>query len=847
MDFINQVKKLKELTKSPEVKSLCESFLNGESVSKDELIASINEHNNSGTTQNDIPNVINHIEAIRKEENEVSKRSAAALMESWGGLGSRTSSNSGSYADRKEQEEKKSEDLFESISKLDTADPVTVSFIEAQGVKNLGIMEAISKIKESSIYSYPKAKIVCEQYQNLLSVKKLPEFTVIHNFIAELESFSWDNSVTPIADDLKAKAKKYSREIEVARVLEAIKTSGSSSFYSELSETLNTWLVSESKSNGLLVQNISKYGFNPVVRNLINFLNVNENKDTRKLEIPVNAQGESSVSKVYSPVLFENGRTFFYIGGSIFEATEKELVKLSEKQILNLPSDYSKLIESSKKSHVSINENGISIRFGKKMVKLVEENENVEVYLGKDKLKFGDVAGLAKILGLESGSYFGVNESEAVHDTMVLYTNYSNIVELDFAKSITSNIYEGVSANLFKWNDQIYVQKINQAMNENSIYKVNGTQAVSMVKSYLRYDISEGLTDFLEGENKIKSVMINDRTKVLENISRVEGEISKINALTESNNLYRESKQILTAKSILEKELSVLKEKWNQINSELSRIEEEIKISDELNVSEDEKFNIGDFIKVKESGETGKIISVDGTSGRYTILLDNGKTSDFLVNEISDLEEALSQAAEKNSEEAEEEGEEEVKESNNLNKSTLSLEEQKNLLKTFADNHGFSKAPRGEGDKDIAMEFDSLHGYNITMNEAKAKEEKANLAKAPGDNKKEKGKVEGEDLLGDAPETKDKTDFEGEDVDGEKYEIGYNLREGKAENEGELAEAPDAEAKSNADTKLSGDIKKEMNLAEAPGKEGDIDFEGDSDDTGYNLDEAEESEEVKKN
>jgi len=171
MDFINQVKKLKELTKSPEVKSLCEGFLNGESVSKDELIASINEHNNSGAIQNDVPNVVNHIEAIRKEESEVSKRTAAALMESWGGLGSRTSSNSGSYVNKKEQEEKKSENLFESISKLDTSDPVTVSFIEAQGVKNLGIMEAISKIKESSIYSYPKAKIVCEQYQNLYPLK----------------------------------------------------------------------------------------------------------------------------------------------------------------------------------------------------------------------------------------------------------------------------------------------------------------------------------------------------------------------------------------------------------------------------------------------------------------------------------------------------------------------------------------------------------------------------------------------------------------------------------------------------------------------------------------------------
>jgi hypothetical protein len=776
MDFINQVKKLKELTKSPEVKSLCESFLNGGSVSQDELVASINEHNITDVAET--THVIgNHIDAIRKEESEVSKRSAAALMESWGGLGKSNSSNSGSYAGKSNSEENaNSASLFESISKLDSSDAVTKSFVESQGVRNLGVMEAISKIKNTSIYSYPKAKIVCEQYQNLLVNKGLPEFTIIHNFIAELESFSWDNSVLPISDELKSKASKYSREIEVAKVLESIKGSGSASFYSELSEALNSWLVSENKSNGLLVKSISKWNFNPVVRNLVNFLNVNESKDTRKLEIPVNAQGESSVSKVYSPVLFEGGKTFFYIGGAIFEATDNELRKLNEKEISTLPSDYLKLIDTSRKQHVVVNENGISIKFGKKMVRLVEENEEVSVYLGKDKLRFGNIGNLAKILGLESSSYFGVNESEVVVDTMTLYTNYSNIVELDFAKGINSNIYEGVGVNIFKWNNQIYVQKINEGMRENSLYKVNGTQAVSMVKSYLRYDISEGLTEFLEGDHKIKSVMINDREKVLENISKIEAELNKLNTLIESDSTYKESTQIATAKAMLEKELLILKEKWNQINSELSNIEYNITNADELNVFEDERFNIGDYIKVKESGETGKIISVDGSSGRYTILLDNGKTSDFLVNDITDLEEALSQAAEKNadSEEESEEGEE-VKESNNLNKSTLSIEEQKKLLQNFADGHSFSKAPRGEGGKEIEMELDSLHGYNITMNEAK---DKAELAKAPGNNKKEKAKVEGEDLLDDnAPETKDKTDFEGEDADGKNKEIGYNLRE----------------------------------------------------------------------
>ena len=250
MDFINQVKKLKEVTKSPEVKSLCESFLRGESVSKDQLIASINEHNNSEMTQNESPSIVNHIEAIRKEEAEVSKRAAEALMESWSGLGKNTSSNSGSYLPGNEMNDTKSEKLLESISSLEDKDGSAISFIESQGIKNLGVMEAISKLKESSIGEYPKAKVLLEQYQNLILNKNLPEFVVVNNFIAELESFNWENSVRGIAEELKNKAKKYSREIEISKVLESIKNSGSYAFYSELSETLNSWLVSEEKSNG---------------------------------------------------------------------------------------------------------------------------------------------------------------------------------------------------------------------------------------------------------------------------------------------------------------------------------------------------------------------------------------------------------------------------------------------------------------------------------------------------------------------------------------------------------------------------------------------------------------------
>jgi hypothetical protein len=787
MDFINQVKKLKDLTKSPEVKQICESYLSGSTnFSKDQVLAAINEHASAENT----PELKSHWDAIKNEQLEASKRAAAALMESWN-TNKRTSFNSGSYS---EQENKKEDNtaLLESLSSLASKDDNAKSFVEAQTLKNLGVLESIQKMKGLSISEYPKAKIVLEQYSNLILNKNIPEFALVHNFIAELEAFKWDVTVTPIAESLKAKADKFSREIEVSKVLEAIKNSGSSSFYSELSESLNNWLVSESKSSGLLSKEISKWSFNPIVRNLVNFLNENEATDTRKLELPINAQGESSVGRIYSPILIEGSKTLFVIGKNIFEAEGNEFRKLSTKEVGAVPADFISLVNATLRPYVKISEGIVNIQLGKKTVTLIEENEATSVYLGKSKLNFRNIGELAKILGLESASHFAVNESQVVSDILNLYVNYSNIVELDFAKNIKSKIYEGVEVNLIKWNNTIYLQRINESMRENSVYKVNGSQAVNMVKDFMRYDISEGLTEFLEGEQKVKSIMINDRTKVLENISKVEDQMTKIEGLMENNPLYASSKEIKSAHGLLSKELMVLREKWNQINLELEKIEAQPSLDV---LSEDEKFNIGSYIKVKESGETGKIISVDGTSGRYTVLLDTGKTSDFLVNEISDLEEALSQAADKNAESDSDEDSdsEEVKESNNLNKSTLSIEEQKNLLKTFADGHGFSKAPAGEGSKEIEMELDQLHGYNLTMNEAKekaAKQAKPELAKAPGDSKmasdkdlnknnmaaapgndnKAKGKVEGEELLDDnAPETKNKTDFDGKDAKDDKY------------------------------------------------------------------------------
>jgi murein L,D-transpeptidase YcbB/YkuD len=102
MEFLNQVKKLKDTTKSAEVKALCENFLNGGSVSKELLIESLENHNISNDAMN---NVQSHVDAIRNEEMEASRRVAESIMESWGGINNnRSLGNAGSYGSLNEAE-----------------------------------------------------------------------------------------------------------------------------------------------------------------------------------------------------------------------------------------------------------------------------------------------------------------------------------------------------------------------------------------------------------------------------------------------------------------------------------------------------------------------------------------------------------------------------------------------------------------------------------------------------------------------------------------------------------------------------------------------------------------------
>jgi hypothetical protein len=881
MNLIDKIKKLSETTNSPEVKEICENFIAGNSVSTEshqKLMESVNEME-PNTAPAETGKDQDLIQSLRQSEIEKSKSIASSLMENWRGLDSYGRAIApkgvyGSYKDGFEQNKKEEASQEEVLSLLEShseKDASVAALFTSQKAENLGLKSALETFANSGIGHHPAVKSLITKHKHILESNNVPEYLMVESFIQEYSAYDWDASVKSEISKISENASKLKNEIEVSKAIYLIKSNDPTSFYKPVVESLNSWLVSSEKSVGLLAKDLARWQFNPVVQNLLHTLKVNESTGGLHL---TKKQGESEVNKVYSPVLTRDTKLVFQMSGSLFEASESGVRRLKSQDIESLPEDFKSLLESFNREYVKLNENGVNFYISRSSVKIQESNDTPEVVMNGVNLRFKDTNELARILHLEFASIPGVNAAAVTKDVINVYESFDKIVELDIAKNISSRVYEGLSINLIKWKNQIYVQRINEGMKEDSFLKASGSQAMKIVKDLLRFDISEGLSQFLEGESKIKAVMINDRNKVIENISIVENEINKLETLMTSNKMYESSPQVKAAHSQLTSELTALKEKWSAINAEIEKFENGY---EDLEMVDEGKYSIGDFVRVKESGDNGKVISVDSSSGSYVVMMNDGKTGEYRVDEIEDMDAAIQRSEEDNEKKAGEEPKksseetegEEVKESQDsyaeapgtskldkedhseekrakklMAQAPKSVETQEEKSKYDAEKQSaaqLAEAPDGK-EKSTDFEVNKEIGYNLHEEKDLSKED-PEMAEAPKSSSQDKsGEKFIDDLdnqeLAKAPGKEGDIDFEAN------KEMGYNLEEKAdiAKTDDGMAEAPKSNSQDKSGEEFIEDTK-DMNLAEAPGKEGEIDIKVNSE-MGYNLDE---SDEVKKN
>jgi len=208
---------------------------------------------------------------------------------------------------------------------------------------------------------------------------------------------------------------------------------------------------------------------------------------------------------------------------------------------------------------------------------------------------------------LASG-FLKYTEKDKAAQIMHTISEGNNIKELDFGYRVNSSLFEGVSVNVFNLNENIYIQKINKGMKENSFVLAESAEdAVGIVKDFMNYDISNSLTHLLETESSERIMREKELDKVQSRIKFLMESLGDLERVAKINGV-ENSTQIVKAKELLESQIQLQ-------NNELAKI-----TSKDIVINEDH-CTPGQEYKIK--GEGGWVYQGE-TDGKHIFNNDKG-------------------------------------------------------------------------------------------------------------------------------------------------------------------------------------------------------------------------------
>lgn len=558
---------------------------------------------------------------INKIQMEASKKIAESLN-NWGGVNSPKPSIGASYLNGST-----AQSINESKKDFEFTQKGNTSF-------SFGVLNTISALKNASFAELPAGKILLEKYEFLLLNKNISESFVIEGLINELKGFVWEASVAPALENLTTVFEKRRREIEVVKAYESIRSTSGRDLFSDATLQMKNWLISENRSSETLIHGLKRFGFNPQVRNLVSFLSLYENQSGKKFHVGYDNE-VCEVTSIYSPIQLSENGTIFFSNGKYFLVNEDKSA-LTEINPSNVSADFHNKASVVYDRDVKISNNKVSLNVSNNKIDFVYENDQKKVYFNGKKINESE---LPVLLSVTTNTLLE-NSSSKIAKALFVSSASQEIADIDFGKKIKSRVYEGVEANIFKLGKKIYVQTVNPMMKLNKVYEANATQAVSIIKDFIKYDVSESLTEFLEGEQAVLSIMKNDKKEIAKNIQILENELNKIKFAKSQNPRIADSQELVQIEEGIENEISDLKNRWNLVNQEISKFEKNAKsISEDLN--EEMGYSIDTDVRIKRNGQKGKVIGVDGTSKTYTVMFGEGKTGEYFFSDVENIDDEV--------------------------------------------------------------------------------------------------------------------------------------------------------------------------------------------------------------
>jgi hypothetical protein len=461
------------------------------------------------------------------------------------------------------------ERYFANVSSLEIAEGKVTAKDAYDELRGIGVEQNKARNLVTASTINEKKSSIADQYF-------LQRVHILESSIKDLKAYDWMKPVGEFIKESQEFLKRNELGILIERVIFDLEISRESNYYKKAIDKLVEASNSENPIFSI-TETLSSEKWIPLVKRLV--------EHCEKLKGAVNGHNPNfKVNRVYSPVEFveESGSYTFYSSNKLFETDGNTITESTKK-----PSEsFNKLITISE-----------SAKFANKMMRLYPNpNSIIDIDFTGESSKVMINNKLVESANVEShliaGGYLKYGEIGKAAQISHAISEGRNIKDLDFAYRVTSSVFEGLSVTIFNLNENVYIQKINKGMKENSfILAESAEDAVRIVKEFMNYDISGSLTHLLENEkaeSELRSkeiAKIESRIKFLiesrENLERV----AKLNGVENTT-------KIKAAKELLESQIS-------EQEAELKKATGEFEESEKV----DESCTPGKEYKIK--GETG--------------------------------------------------------------------------------------------------------------------------------------------------------------------------------------------------------------------------------------------------
>ena len=452
----------------------------------------------------------------------------------------------------------------------------------------LNLHDRISKVLKSDAAKNEGLKSILLEYTNALAngayeerlYETLLQRTSKYNYLIPVDKMH--NAIMEAVNDKK-------EQIELTKILEAMKDSYNSYIYVELiQEDVARYVSEPNMTNRVQLQNaLMPYAADPYIAEMFKIIYSDDSYDANAITekaISIKEQLDiirqnATVSNIYTPVQYiRENESIFNVHGQYFVKKGNNISVLDKKYISQLDERFVELCHLVNDPHVEILEDRIILHGTEQSATIYEGYVEIGGY--KE-----DAVSLRRLdeMYMKYENY----DSNFYIMCSCLLENFNNIAKIDWAKHITLNENNDITADLFKLDENIYMATHNNALMKHTFYRnVNPIFCKNTLNEHMGINVSSLFSDMLPEQDKIILQLNETKNQYEKSIEDYENAIEDLEDAKEEATSDDMKKELQNAIDDSKKKLADVKDeykKWQEETEKQMKDTEDIDIDDEDN------------------------------------------------------------------------------------------------------------------------------------------------------------------------------------------------------------------------------------------------------------------------